>query len=105
MASLYAPRDFRVNVLRSILAIQLGGFLLAFPALGADLPGREHPRGAPVAVQPGLFRKALLGEHRSAIVQLRRAAGRLAALRVFAPRLPPSTFPLRAEARLLPWRS
>src|SRR3989442_15628783 len=52
-----------------------------------------------------MLRKALLGEYRSAISQLRRAAGRLAAFRVFAPRLPRCAFPPRAGARLLPWRS
>ncbi len=45
MASLYAARDFRVNVLRRIQFIQLGGFLLAFLLSGLIFPVENIPAG------------------------------------------------------------
>jgi len=43
MAPLYAARDFRVNVLRRIQFIQLGGFLLAFLLSGLTFPVENIP--------------------------------------------------------------
>ena len=45
MDSLYAARDFRVNVLRRIQIIQLGGFLLAFVLSGLIFPVEDIPAG------------------------------------------------------------